>query len=893
MLNRYFLRQRFLFGIILILFFIGLNGCRIKEEAPVPAPSPSETSAAKASPTESSPTVASPSEEFPRENPAVASGAIRVQKIDHKDQLTYGIWSSGYLGDYLLENDEIRVIVGAPENSFYGIKGGGHIIDLCLREYLYDYIRCVYANISQAFPPSYTYDRIEIKTTGYPDDGAALIVSGRSDPGVPAYSITSEYLIKPGKSIVEITTSITNLTTKTLSNIPLGDIADWGGCVSFIGKVGVISRQEIKKLENLDWFSGYMDNFSLGFTQKEGTIAGEFSERLTQAFYKKADIKPGETATYTRYLVVSDKDLAKTTNFAYEMREKKYGFVTGRVIEPQSKDPVSDAEVRFIISRLGEDVVPAFPYTRTVSDKNGNFEVTLPEGTYFVSSWAFARRSERVRLSFPINDGDSFGLEVRASPTSKLKFTCKDKDSGEFLPCKLTLVNIPPTPFVDHGPLGSYSRNIYYSATGNETLDIPTGHYKIVFSRGLEYNIYEEDIYIAYTRENSINAELTHIIDVPGYISADVGVKTNNSYDCYVTPEERVVAAAAEGVEYLVSGDSNQATDLSSAVAAKGLGNFIKTGIGKQIEFMGVKNLGNILVWPISQQYLSAAGDQQELEALTPAQLMSVLRSKYPNSLIQVNRSLFPTEGYFVNYGYHKDKKTVIKDKDFSYDFDLMDIWDGKRQGIIRDTLNLLFNTWFEGYNKIKPFGGSKSVMSWGEELGYPRVYIASSTDNPSQISETEIMESIKKGNYLITNGPIIKFTINGQSPGSLITDTDGKVDCHLEISAAPWVPTSYIDLNMDGIFFRRIIQPPSKDVVRFPRGSTPKGSENFQINITKDSIITIEVASSGEEDLSPVVPSHPYQSGGVKTFAITAPILIDFDGNGKYDPPPRDKIGS
>lgn len=878
---------------IVILLFIGLNSCRIKEEPPAPAQSSGRANYAKGGP--AAPEAKEPvaPEASSRENPAIASGPVRAQKIDSRDQLTYGIWASGNLGDYLLENDKIRVIVGAPENSFYGIKGGGHIVDLCLRGYLYDYIRGVYANVSQAFPPSYTYDRIEIKTTGYPDDGAALIVSGRSDPGVPAYSITTQYIIKPGKSIIEITTSVTNLTTQTLANIPLGDIADWGGCVSFIGKVGVISREEIMKLDNLDWFSGYMDNFSMGFTQKEGPIEGDFSERLSNVSYKKTSIKPGEAATYTRYLVVSDKNLAKITDFAYEMREKKYGFVTGRVIEPQSKNPVPDTEVRFIISRLGEEIVPAFPYTRTVSDANGNFETTLPEGTYFVSSWAFARRSEKVRLSFPIKEGDSIGLEVKSSPTSKLKFTCKDKDSGEFLPCKLTLVNIPPTPFVDHGPLGSYARNIYYSATGNETMDLPTGHYKIIFSRGMEYNTYEEDIFIAFSRENVINAELKHIINVPGYVSADVGVRTNKSYDCYVTPEERVVAAAAEGVEYLVSGDSNQATDLSSAVAAKGLGKYIKTGIGKRIEFMGAKNLGNILVWPLRQLDLSAAKEGQELEALNPARLMGVLRSKYPNSLIQVDRALFPIEGYFANYGYHKDKKTVIKDNDFSYDFDLLDIWDGKRQGIIRETLNLQFNTWFEGYDKIKPFGGSKSVMSWGEELGYPRVYIASSAENPSQINENEIVESIRKGNYLITNGPLIKFTINGKPPGSLITDTDGKVDCHLEVMAPPWAPTSYIDLNLDGIFFRRIIQPPSQDVVRFPRASTPKGSEDFQITITKDSIITVEVASTGEADLAPIVPPHPYQTGGVKTFAITAPIFIDFDGNGKYNPPPKDKIGS
>ncbi|MBN1902892.1 hypothetical protein JW926_16330, partial [Candidatus Sumerlaeota bacterium] len=899
MFKRHLLPGRCLSAIVIILLIVGFSGCRIREESPVPAPVSvsSETTPPKPKaneiPTASAETtpvvktaVADVTPEPPSpENPALASGAVRAQKIDNRELLTYGAWASGSLGDYLLENEVIRVIIGAPGNSFYGVKGGGHIMDVCLKGYLYDYIRGVYANINQAFPPNYTYHNIEIKSTGYPDNGAAIIVSGRSDPGVRSYAITTEYLLKPGKPVVEMTTSITNLTTQTLSGALLGDIAEWGGCMSYIGKEGVISRKEVKNLENLDWYGGVMDNFSMGITQKAGPIKGEFTERLSRVYYKTADIKPGEKASYTRYLVVSDKNFAKITDFAYEMREKKFGFVTGRVIDADSKKPISDVEARFIISRLGEDIVKSFPYTRAFTDANGNFEVTLPEGTYFISSKAYARKSEQVRYSFPVKDGESYAIELKASPTSKLKFTCRDKDTKELLPCKLTFINIPPTVPFDRGPLGFFSRNVYYSATGDETIEAPTGHYKVIFSRGMEYDACEQEIFIYYTRENVINAELKHIIDVPGYVSADVGIKTNNSYNCYITPEERVVAAAAEGVEYLVSGDTNQATDLSGAVAAKGLQKFVKTGVGKRLEFMGEKNLGNILVWPLGQKDLSAAKDHKELEAGNPSQLMSVLRSKYPDSLIQVDRAIFPLEGYFTHYEYHKDKKPVIEDSDFSYDFDLLDIWDGKRQGIIRDSLNLLFHTWFAGYDKIKPFGGSKSVLGWGEELGYPRVYIASNTDDPSQINESEILDSVRKGRYIITNGPIIKFTINGQPTGSLITDTDGRADCHLEIMAPPWAPTSYIDLNMDGVFFRRIIQPPSKEVMRFPSGRTPKGSEDFEISITKDSIITIEVACTSEGgDLSPVVPPHPYQQGGVRAFAITAPIFIDFDGNGKYD---------
>jgi len=828
-----------------------------------------------------------------RENSAVSAGKLRVQKIDDKRQLCLGIWAHGHVGDYILENDKIRAIVTAPDHEIGGINGGGHIIDLCLKDYLYDYIYAFYSRVNTEEKPDYTYDRVRVKTTGYPENGAALIVSGKSDPGAPQYSIKTEYIIKPESPVLEITTSVTNLTTRTLSNTLLGEIAHWGSCTSFVSKHGVIGRGAREDLTDLDWYAAYFDNFTAGFTQKQGPIQGRFDEYVSNTAYKKASIKPGDSATYTRYLIVSDRNLSKITDFAYKMREKKFGFVAGKVIEPGTNDPVPDVDVRFIISRLGDQMVRSVPYTRVYSDDAGDFEVTLPEGQYFVQSKAFARKTAKNPFSFPIKDGDSYGLEVKASQTSKLKFSCRDRTTGEYLPCKLTMINIPPTPFVNQGPGDDiYARNVYYSATGNETIDVPIGRYKIIFSRGIEYNTYEEQILITYTKENVIKARLEQVMDIPGYISADLGVRTSESYDCYVGTEDRVITSAAEGVELIVTGDSNKATDLSPALEKTGLGRFVKTLIGKKIEFMGENNPGNCLVWPLSSGDSDSSAAQPELEADTPKRLMQTLRSRYPGSLLQLNRALFPMEGYFSQFGYDKEKKPVITDADFSYDFDLLEIWEGKRQGVTMDTLDLAFKTWLGGYSNIMPVGSSFSHMTWGEEVGYPRIYIGSSTDNPSEIDQTEIMGSVKNGNILITNGPFIKFTVNGMPPGSLVTDTDGSVDCHMEVFAAPWIGTSHIDVDIDGVFLRRIIQPPTKEVVRYPRKSSPEGGENFSLKIKKDSILTVEVLGSARDDLSPVVPPHPFQSSGMKVFAVTAPVFIDFDGNGRYDPPPEDLIG-
>lgn len=824
-------------------------------------------------------------------NPAIAEGRINVSKIENKRQLAYGVMAQGYIGDYVLENEKFRAVITAPQNEITGNEEGGHLVDLCLQKYKYDYIQSIFPNIGVGLRPNYRYENIEIRTTGYSDNGAALIVNGRSKTDSLNFLIETEYIIRPEKSYIEMITRVTNSANETLKSLKLGDNCNWGYGISFIGNFGTISPGDSEMLKNLDWYSVFVDDFSAGITQKDGDIEGTFAERWVKAVNKTVDLSPGETVSYQRYLYVSDKDMADISDFAYEMRVEKYGFISGRVVEKGTDTPVPGVDVRFIISRLGDTAVPAKPYTRTYSNELGEFQVMVPEGQYFVRARAFARREARNFFSFFVPDGDTYVLRMEVSPPSKLKFTCRDEDTREFLPCKMTFINIPPTDFIDRGTGEDlYCRNVYFSGTGNETIDFPTGRYRVIFSRGIEYDTYEEEILVTYNNENSIDALLNRVVDPGNAISVDLGVETDASYDCYVSPEARVITAAAEGVEYLITGDTNVATNLKPALEAAGLGKFLNVMTGKKIELIGDNNMGQFQVWPLdgmSQEVLDS-----EIKAENPADFFSSLRDNYPESLIQVDRPIFPIDGYFTRYGYDAEgEKRVVEDEEFSYDFDLLSVWEDKRFGAAEESQKLMFDTWLSGYNTIKPVAGSYSRKTWGEEVGYPRMYVTTGKNDPSRVTPNEIRDGLKQGNYFITNGPMIEFTINDQAPGSLITDTDGKVDCHLIVRAAPWVPVSYVEIKIDGVFLRRIILAPSRDIMRFPRTEEKMADANFEVNVRKDSIISIEVVGKGRNSLHPVVSAFPSGEEPM-ALAFTAPIFIDFDGNGKYDPPVEEDIG-
>jgi hypothetical protein len=230
-------------------------------------------------------------------------------------------------------------------------------------------------------------------------------------------------------------------------------------------------------------------------------------------------------------------------------------------------------------------------------------------------------------------------------------------------------------------------------------------------------------------------------------------------------------------------------------------------------------------------------------------------------------------------------KDRLFKLPNVPMDFDLYELWEGKKGGsdMFEQNRILYFNILM---NKYKPAlsVSTNSNFVYGEEVGYPRVFVKSSTDDPSKINLAEIIDNLKNGRLIVSNGPFIKFTVNGKGPGELVTDTDGDLDCELEVYAAPWIDTSYIDISKDGLFSKRIFQAPTDEILRYPRKGTDSKKE-FQIQTNRDVILNITVG--GRKSLDPVVAPLFYgEGGGIIAIAESGPIFIDYDGNGKYDPP-------
>ncbi|MBM3335422.1 hypothetical protein FJY63_12240, partial [Candidatus Sumerlaeota bacterium] len=146
-----------------------------------------------------------------------------------------------------------------------------------------------------------------------------------------------------------------------------------------------------------------------------------------------------------------------------------------------------------------------------------------------------------------------------------------------------------------------------------------------------------------------------------------------------------------------------------------------------------------------------------------------------------------------------------------------------------------------------------------------------------------QLRDGLSSGSVLVTNGPFIRLLVNGKyPPGSFVTDTDGMLDVLLEVHAAPWVDVRSVMLYESEFFIRQVLLPQSERLRRLPRSDAD--SPEYRLPLKRDMVIT--AMALGYTPLSPVVAQDDLRGFDERPLAITGPIFIDADGDGKCTPP-------
>lgn len=492
--------------------------------------------------------------DYPLEDFLALSGTgARVLQIASDDQLIGGPSAAGRVGDWLIENDRVRIVIQGISRAIGPQPYGGTIIDADLvRE---GPGRDQFGEIGLLTHIGRTYDPtlFEILADGSGGGPAILAVSGpdiendylslrtqlelvalpATDPWDPlSLQITQYFILPPGEQRLHVVTALCNVgTSEVLTSV--GDLADPGdkleffnglSCTGGFGYSGGEASELCVGVDRMSWFGllgdgvayGYapykpgsptlpeIDNVMLVISGVTGILHGAPGiDGLLAWFDPKAEFRRGEMrippgarrATARDFVVGRDlgevASIIQTTRSAATRAAK--GAISGRV----TSGGVALAGARVSV-RDGTTLATVF-----TTDAEGRYSGTLAAKTYGVSAWADGRvPTVEQEISLGTNGTASADFEL---PLPREVTVSVTEARGGAIPAKVTVLcasGVCPARDGDlnrftstlHDPLpDGVAKIVLVPPSGTTRFVLPPGQYRVVVSRGPEYSLWPND----------------------------------------------------------------------------------------------------------------------------------------------------------------------------------------------------------------------------------------------------------------------------------------------------------------------------------------------------------------------------------------------------------------
>ncbi|HWV39543.1 MAG TPA: hypothetical protein VN033_13830 [Vulgatibacter sp.] len=545
-----------------------------------------------------------------------------VRAIAAAADLVGGPAARGQVGDWILTNDRIRVVVQGARDDVGASPFGGTIIDA-------DVIRPAGAgrDVLGGVGPLHGFGRtgrpasaadFEVVASG--EAGAAVLAVSAKD--VPARSvpiargldetlpsplavdpevelgvnITNYYILTAGAQRVRMVTAFCNP-----SDVPrvlaVGDVVSPGAADErFEPTDRGWSRAD--GVSDAPWIA-YQGGDS-AFALVPGNGAGPnvvWSEGGIDVTIQGADsllpytrpfdaslppggavvVPGGASAWYERSLVIGSS-VGDVSQAIFAARGEELGRVSGTVTGGFD----GGAGARILVTREGEVV------TVLTADAGRAFDALLPAGTYALSASLPGMIGPEVEVEVVAGDTATPMLDLPVAGRLEVRIDEFDPRLSDAVPapgravirCFAETCDLRPDParerlFREVEALPAAASDVVWvgNSTGRGSLfvDLLPGEYEVIFSNGPEYEVSPLSFAnngrgnprtIVGGEEAKVVARLARVVDTTGWIAADLRVRTQ---DARVSGRDRIASLLAQGVEVAISADPDVVTDLKEA----------------------------------------------------------------------------------------------------------------------------------------------------------------------------------------------------------------------------------------------------------------------------------------------------------------------------------------
>lgn len=533
------------------------------------------------------------------------------------------------------------------------------------------------------------------------------------------------------------------------------------------------------------------------------------------------------------------------------------------------------------------DAFSSSVFFRSFLENPFSLDVLVPEGTYWVEANFFPAVREKL---MSVKAGEDNTCILQDSLLGKVKVKIQDSQ-GEFVPGKVTFIGLAPTEtpyFEPDNPIETgrnretFKNSVFPEDRRGLEVKLPVGTYLAYASRGPEYSVNKKVVEVLEDESIELVFSIDKVVKTPNLVSVDPHMHTTYS-DGRMSVAERIRSVVAEGVDVAVATDHNTITDYSPKLKKLRLNQYLAVIPGNEVTVSGMIHYNTYPVKPRPEEENKGAISPLS-EEVTP--LFEASRKKDPAAILQVNHPRAGRLGYFNNYQLELESAASVLEN-FDAGFDVLEIINGpyfysSNFTAIEDWLHLLSR----GYYYPLVASSDSHGIDRGEP-GYSRTYVLYQGEETDNLDSDVLCRAMRKGQSFASNGPIVEFSINGKyTSGDTFTSKTGEVNVSVKVMSAPWIAVDEVRLIVNGE--RQIIFP-----VQTPRETIQKFSQpSLSWTLTEDSYIIVEVL--GKESLYPVLQRSSwsgFSTNATLPYALTNPVFVDVDGNGKFDPPLTEKI--
>ncbi len=780
--------------------------------------------------------------------------------VEGPGDLLWGPAATGAIGDFMVENGLLVAVITRDASTSGFACSAGNLADLAPLPDGEDQINEMFLYLNDEFPRQARYDEVKISKKGGGRRPAIIRASG-VDTGNARIKIETDYILRPNEPWLTVETRFTNTGTVPIDRFTIGDAVQWGRTEHMAPGYGFdLPGRRV----SVDWICGIGNDTSYalvpdGQTKFDTPNGSMWSDPMGAV----VSLVPKKTVTYVRHLVVGRGDTASLAPAVAKLRGDRTGRFTGRVTH--EGEAVRDAMVRMFDknSRLAG-------LARV--DRNGWYSIELAPGTY----WAQAEAPGRI--SVQTSSVALLSLEAAANATKNFQMGAQgvlawriQSDDGRAPPVRLTVVGIDGSPTPHFGPSfrADGAENLLLSARGVGEHPISPGKYRVLVTRGLEYELIDRRVSIDAGERVEVTGRLERSVKTPGFISTDLHQHAAPSFDSGVSLPDRALANAAEGVEVLVATEHNILIDYRSIVATSGLGRDVYPVVGVEAT---THSIGHFNALPLEIQSGKPRGGMLDPEGWTPDEIFTFVRrlgfADIP-PFVQVNHPRSPRTGYF---GIMKLTDGGSGDDRYSGAFDGVEVITfGKK-----DETDASLADWYallrRGY-RYTGTGTSDSHAISNRPVGWPRTYVCVDDDSPPRLDLAAFTAALKGGCATVSAGPFVTIRAGDHRMGELVQAEAGTLDVEVEVQAPSWIGTDRLILFVDGT---------PKIEVPLPRRGVVRYHATHRITCARDCFVTAFVDS--KQSFEPVITVRPDMDP--YPIAVTNPIYLDVDGDGRYSPP-------